>query len=80
LGIPVIESENCPDTWTTGLYVGLIGDLTHYYIAEVEGVEIRRLDELRALNMQVVLRASQYGDAMPISPASGEAFSRVTLG
>jgi len=76
LGNGYIESENASDTWTTGLYVGIYGDLSFYYIAEAP-VEIRRLDELGALTNQVYLVANRYVDAMPILE---EAFTRITLG
>jgi len=75
-GYAYIESENASDTWTTGLYVGIYGDLSFYWIAEVANLAIQRLSELFALNHQTGLLAVKYIDAMPVLD---EAFTRITL-
>lgn len=76
LGIPVVESEYAPNTFTTGLYVGLLGDLSFYWIAEALDIQIRRLVELYAASDQVGFISRSELDAMPVLE---EAFIRVKL-
>ena len=75
--IPVIESEFAPNTFTTGKYVGLLGDLSYYWIAEALGLDFQRLDELYAKQNKVGLIGRMEADAMPVL---AEAFVRVQLG
>ena len=77
LGSPVYESEYVPNTFTSGLYVGLYGDFKYYWIADSLNFEIQRLVELYAANNQVgfIGRASSDGQ-----PVLGAAFARVKLG
>lgn len=77
LGLPVYESEYVPNTFTTGQYVGILGDFKQYYIAESLGMSVQRLTELYAETSQVgyIIRAEV--DGMPALPA---AFRRVKLG
>lgn len=77
LGIPVMESEYAPNTFTTGQYVGVIGDLRFYWIADGEQFILKRLNELYAGNSQVGFVGRLYTDGMPVLE---EAFSRVKLG
>jgi len=76
LGLPVYESEYVPNTFTTGLYVGALGDFKQYYIAESLAMSVQRLTELYAETSQVgyIIRAEV--DGMPALPA---AFRRVKL-
>lgn len=76
LGTYVAESEYAPNTFTTGLYVGLIGDFSMYQIVDSLDVTIQRLIELYAETNQIGFIARQELDAMPML---GEAFARVTL-
>ena len=76
LGRPINMSEFVPNTFTTGLYVGIFGDFTHYWIADSTQFELQRLNELFAANSQVGFIGRYWGDAMPVLE---EAFSRVTL-
>jgi HK97 family phage major capsid protein len=76
LGRPYFESEFAPNTFTTGLYVGLFGDLSQYWIAEVAGIEIQRLVERYAEYNQVGFLGTMYADGAPVL---GEAFARVKL-
>ena len=76
LGVPVLVSEYAPNTFTTGLYVGLIGDLSYYWIAETMSVEIQRLVELGALTNQDIFIGRAILDGMPVQE---KAFVRVTL-
>lgn len=77
LGYPVFESEYVPSTFTTGLYVGMFGDFSKYYIVEDTQLEIQVLQEYYAVNNQVgyIGRAGVDG-----APVLEEAFSRIKLG
>lgn len=77
LGIATAESEYAPNTFTTGKYVGIVGDLSFYYIAEALALEIQRLDQLYAETNQVGFIGRMECDGMP---ALEEAFARVKLG
>ena len=76
LGCPYNESEYAPNTWTTGQYVGIIGDFSFYWIAEALSMGIQRLVELYAANNQVGFIGRQELDGMPVDE---NAFARVTL-
>ena len=56
LEVPVRSSEYAPNTFTTGLYAGIIGDFKQYWILDVFGLEVQVLMELYALsNTRVTL-------------------------
>lgn len=76
LGRPLNQSEYAPNTFTTGLYVGMFADLKNYWIAESQVLEMQRLDELYAKTNQVgfIVRAAVDGQ-----PVLAEAFARVQL-
>lgn len=76
MGIPVLESQFAPNTFTTGLYVGMLGDFSKYVIADLMGMEIQRLDERYAETNQVGFIARLEVDGMPVL---AEAFRRVKL-
>lgn len=76
LGNPVNISEYAPNTFTTGLYVGLIGEMSKYVIADSMGVSVKRLDELYAETNQTGFIGRAAADGMP---ALAEAFARVKL-
>jgi HK97 family phage major capsid protein len=76
LEVPYLMSEFAPSTFTTGLYVGIIGDLTWYYIADSLRMEIQRLDELYAATNQVGFIGRLECDGAPVLE---EAFARVKL-
>jgi mono/diheme cytochrome c family protein len=76
LNTPVLISEYAPNTFTSGLYVGLIGDLRYYWIAENMSMEIQRLQELGALTNQDYFIGRMALDGMPVLE---EAFIRVKL-
>jgi HK97 family phage major capsid protein len=77
LGNPVISSEYVPSTFTTGLYVGMFGDFSFYWIADEMELQIQRLVELYAATNQTgfIGRASTDGQ-----PVLSEAFVRLKLG
>lgn len=76
LEVPIIMSEYAPNTFTTGLYVGLIGDLSFYWIADAMNFAIKRLVELYAETNQVGFIIRKECDGMPVLE---EAFARVKL-
>jgi HK97 family phage major capsid protein len=76
LGRPYKMSEYCPNTFTSGKYVGIIGDFSNYWIADALSMRIQRLNELYAATNQVGFISRMESDGMPVLE---EAFSRVTL-
>lgn len=76
LGSPVHESEYAPNTFTTGLYVGVFGDLKQYWIADSLAGRIQRLVELYAATAQVGFIDRSECDGMPVLEA---AFARMKL-
>ncbi len=76
LGNRVYMSEFVPNTFTTGLYVGMFGDFSFYHIAEAMNFTVQRLNELYAVTNQVGFIGRQEIDGMP---ALAEAFARVKL-
>jgi HK97 family phage major capsid protein len=76
LEVPYVMSEYAPSTFTTGLYVGIIGDFSFYWIADALNLAIQRLDELYAVTNQVGFIGRLETDGLPVLE---EAFSRVKL-
>lgn len=74
--VPFYMSEYVPAVFTTGLYVGLIGDMKFYWIAEALDMQMQRLDELYAETNQTGFIGRMELDGMPVLE---EAFARVTL-
>jgi len=74
LEIPVMSSEYAPNTLTTGLYAGILGDFSFYWIADSETMQIQRLVELYAAANQTGFIARQELDGMPVL---AEAFTRL---
>ena len=77
LGKPVNISEYAPNTFTAGLYVGIYGNLKHYWIVDALGMEIQVLAELYARTNQIDYISRIETDGAPMLPA---AFARVKLG
>ena len=75
-GRGVISSENAPNTFTTGQYVGMFGDYSNYWVAEAMNLQIQRLGELYAETNQTGFIGRQSVDGMPVLE---EAFSRIKL-
>jgi HK97 family phage major capsid protein len=73
----VFLSEYAPNTFTSGKYVGILGDFRFYWIADALDMQIQRLVELYAETNQVGLIGRLETDGMPVL---SEAFTRVTLG
>jgi len=76
LGFPFIMSEFVPNTFTTGQYVGIVGDFSFYWIADALDMEIQVLYELYAATNQNGIIMRYEGDGAPVL---GEAFARVKL-
>ncbi len=77
LNIPVLTSEYVPNTFTTGLYVGMLADFSFYWIVDSMGMEMQRLVELYAEQNQTGFICRQFTDGQPVL---AEAFTRIKLG
>lgn len=76
LGRPINISEYAPNTFTTGLYVGLFGDMSNYWIADSLDMQVQRLAELYAETDETGFIFRSWTDGAPVL---GEAFARVKL-
>lgn len=76
LNRPYYESEYAPNTFTTGKYVGIVGDFSYFWIADALDMTLQRLIELYAANNQIGYIGRKETDGMPVFE---EAFARVTL-
>lgn len=76
LDFPVVMSEYAPNTFTSGLYVGILGDFSKYIIADALDMQIQVLLELYAITNQNAYILRKETDGMPTLE---EAFVRVTL-
>lgn len=74
LGRPINMSEFAPNTNTTGLYVGLLGDFSFYHIADSLAMRVQRLTELYAESNQIGYIGRMAVDGMPVL---SEAFVRL---
>lgn len=74
LGLPVMESEKVPNTFTNGLYCGVLGDWRYYEIGDGMDMEVQRLDEKYATTNQVGFIGRLKNDGLPTLP---EAFVRL---
>jgi len=77
LSYPVRMSEYAPNTFTTGEYVGILGDFRYYWICDSLYMEMQALLELYALTNQIFYIGRHEVDGMPVLD---EAFARVKLG
>jgi HK97 family phage major capsid protein len=76
LGRPVMMSEYVPNTMTTGLYIGILGDFSYYWIADAIDMQVQRLVELYAETNQTGFIGRLETDGMPVLE---EAFVRIKL-
>lgn len=76
LSFPTFMSEYAPNTFTSALYVGILGDFSNYWIADSLLMEMIRLNELYAETNQVGMIGRMESDGMPTLE---EAFVRVKL-
>lgn len=77
LGRPFYMSEFVPATFTTGAYVGIIGDFSWYWIQDALETKLTRLDEKYFEQDKVAFISETWVDGAPVMP---EAFVRVKLG
>lgn len=77
LNSPYLVSEYVPNVWTTGLYVGLYGDFSKYWIADALDLQVQRLDQLYAETNQIGFIGRFETDGMPVLE---EAFVRIKTG
>jgi len=77
MGDGVNESEYVPHVFTSGLYVGLYGNLKYYWIVDSLAMEIKALFELYARTNQVDYISRVETDGAPVMAS---AFSRIKLG
>lgn len=77
LNIPSRESEWVPNTFTSGLYAGIIGDFSNYWIVDAMEMGMQVLNETYARTNQngYIVRRKVDG-----APTIAEAFARVKLG
>lgn len=75
-GLPLFTSEYAPNTFTTGLYVGMLGDFSYYHTADALDFSMQRLNELYAETNQTGFIGRLETDGMPVLE---EAFVRVKL-
>lgn len=73
---PFNMSEFAPNTFTTGKYVGIVGDFSRYEIADALDLTVQVLTELYAETNQNGYIGRVETDGMPVLE---EAFARVTL-
>ncbi len=76
LETPFVMSEYAPSIMTSGLYCGILGDFSFYWIVDALNVEVQRLDELYAATNQVGFIGRMETDGMPVLE---EAFVRLAL-
>lgn len=76
LNLPLFMSEFVPNTFTTGNYVGCLGDYSNYWIADSMQMQLQRLVELYAESNQTGFIGRMEVDGMPVLE---EAFVRVKL-
>jgi HK97 family phage major capsid protein len=76
LNRPYVQSEHVPATFTAGLYVGMWGDFSWYWIQDSLGMAVQRLSELFQLKNQTGFLGRKETDGMPVLE---EAFSRIKL-
>ncbi len=76
LDLPFFMSEYVPNTFTTGLYTGILGDFSYYWIADALDMTVQRLVELYAATNQTGFIGRMEVDGMPVL---AEAFARVKM-
>jgi len=76
LGLPFKRSEYCPKTFTTGLYVGIVGDFSNYWIAESLSFSVQVAMERFIDENAIGYFGRQELDGAPVLE---EAFSRIKL-
>lgn len=65
LGYPVDESERAPNTYTNGLYCGVLCNWRYYEIADALDLEVQVLDQLYAATNQIGYIGRLKTDGLP---------------
>lgn len=73
---PILMSEYAPNTFTTGLYMAVLGDFSRYVIADSLDMQMQVLDQLYAATNQTGYICRKETDGMPVLE---EAFARLIL-
>jgi HK97 family phage major capsid protein len=76
LDFPIRESEYAPSTFTSGLYVGILGDFSYYLIVTALDMRVAVLNELYAETNEIGYIGRMEVDGAPIRE---NAFARVKL-
>lgn len=76
LDMPFLVSKFAPNTFTTGLFVGILRDFSRYWIADSLAMQVQRLIELYAATNQTGFIGRLETDGMPVLEG---VFARVTL-
>lgn len=76
LDLPYITSEYSPNTYTTGLYVAVLGDFSFYWIVDALDMQLQVLDQLYAETNQTGYIGRKETDGQP---TLAEAFARLKL-
>ncbi len=76
LNLPVNESEFAPNDTSVGKYIGILGNFKYYWIAELMGMEIQRLNELFAATSQIGFIGRMWVDGAPVLES---AFARIKV-
>ena len=76
LSHPIMMSEYAPNTFTSGLYVGMFADFKQYQIVDALDMQLQRLVELYAEQNKTGFIGRMELDGAPVLE---EAFARVTL-
>jgi HK97 family phage major capsid protein len=74
LGHAVNLSAYAPNTVTTGLYTAILGDFSFYWMVDSLNFQLKRLDELYAINSQTGFIGQLEMDGAPVL---GDAFRRM---
>jgi len=76
LDIPYVQSEFAPNTFTSGLYIAILGDIKFYWMVDSLQMTLQVLNELYAETNQRGYIARYEGDGQPML---AEAFARVKV-
>ena len=66
IGFGITASEFAPRTFTTGQYIGILGDLSNYWIADAMNMQVQQLNELYAETNQVDFIGRLETDGAPV--------------
>ena len=76
LNLPAFMSEFVPNTFTSGKYVGMLADFSHFWIVDALQLQMTVLSELYRRQNQIGIIGELESDGMPVLE---EAFVRIQL-